>query len=180
MSRREVNKDKRVAAAAASSSRRRSNDTTARGPFKSPVNIRTALWDLASSLLLPTPQINVTERMLRHLVVGGTATLFYLMLLVLLVELLNMHPVLATCVAFLVMEIFIYAANWSWVHEPTLGHRSAVARYIVAIVVALALNSGIMALTVDVLGLWYIWGLAAAVLILPVTNFLLNSYWVFR
>jgi len=180
MSPREANKGEHRAGGTDASSRHRPNGATARGALKSPMDIRAVVWDLASSLLLPTPQINITERMLRHLIVGGVATLLYLTLMVLLVEYLNMHPVLAACLAILILEVFYYTANWFWVHEPTLGHQSAIARYIVTTLVILGLNSGIMALTVDVLGLWYVWGLGAIVLIVPITNFLLNFYWVFR
>ncbi len=175
---RELNNDENTTATA--SPRRNAHDMTARAAFRSPLDIRTALWNLAGSLLLPTPQINITERMLRHLIVGGIATLLYLTIMVLLVEHLNMNPVLAACLAILILEVFYYTANWFWVHEPTLGHRAAIVRYIVTLVVILALNSGIMALTVDVLGLWYVWGLCAIILIVPITNFLLNFYWVFR
>jgi putative flippase GtrA len=121
-----------------------------------------------------------TERMLRHLIVGGIATLFYMMLVAVQVELLNLHPVLATCIAFLVMECFLYVINRLWVYESTLEHRSAIARYLVVIAVALGLNIGIMTLTVDVLGFWYVGGLVSTVLIVPPTNFLLNYYWAFR
>jgi putative flippase GtrA len=141
---------------------------------------RTGLRNLVSLLLFQNARIGVTGRALRHLIAGGIATLLYMGLVALQVELLKLHPVLATCIAFLLMEIFLYLINRRWVYESTGGHGAAIARYLVVIAVALGLNSGIMALTVDVLGLWYVWGLVGSTLIVPLTNFLLNFYWAFR
>jgi putative flippase GtrA len=141
---------------------------------------RTRVRNFVSIVLSQNSRIGVPGRALRHLIVGGIATLLYMGLVSLQVELFKLHPVLATCMAFLLMEIFLYLINRLWVYQSTGGHGAAIARYLVVIAVALGLNSGIMALTVDVLGLWYVWGLIGTTLILPPTNFLLNFYWAFR
>ena len=46
--------------------------------------------------------------------------------------------------------------------------------------IALVLNTAIMYVSVDVIGLWYIWGQISAAFILPPTNFMLNYFWAFK
>jgi putative flippase GtrA len=145
-----------------------------------PSRIKRGLTRLLRRLFFLNSNAKIPERMFRHAVAGGAATLLYMTLVALQVEVLRMHPVLAIVTASIVMELFIYVAQRFWVYESTRHHSSAIPRFLVTIPIALGLNAGIMALVVDVLGLWYVWGLVAATLILPPTNFLLNIYWVFR
>lgn len=111
---------------------------------------------------------------------GGLATLLYMLLVILQVELLDLYPVLAICVASIIIDTSLYLTNRLWVYKSSLEHRTAISRFLVTIVLAIVINSCIMALTVDILGLHYMWGLVGTILILPPTNFLLNLYWVFR
>src|SRR5262249_39771156 len=120
--------------------------------------------------LFEASEVSILARMLRYLIAGGSLSLLYMALVNLQMGDLNVHPVVATSAAFLLMEILYYAINRLWVYESALDHFSSISRYLVVIAIGLALNSGIMALAVDVLGIWYVWGLIATTLILPLTN----------
>lgn len=143
-------------------------------------HLKRGLTSLLGRLFFLNSNAKIPERMFRHAVAGGMATLLYMTLVAAQVEVLKMHPVLAIVTASIIMELFIYVTQRLWVYKSTRDHASAIPRFLVTIPIALGLNAGIMALVVEVLGLWYVWGLVAATLVLPPTNFLLNMYWVFR
>jgi putative flippase GtrA len=130
--------------------------------------------------LFDDSEVGIPSRMLRYLIAGGSLTLLYMALVTIQVEILEIAPVIATSIAFLLMEILYYLINRLWVYKSSLGHLSSILRYFVVIVIGLSINSGIMAITVDVLRISYVWGLVATTLILPLTNFLMNFYWAFR
>src|SRR5690348_546686 len=92
-------------------------------------------------LLFESSQIGVTGRMLRYLIAGGIATLSYVVLVTLQVELLNFHPVLAICTALLSTEIFVYLVNRLWVYGSSLKHTLAIPRFLVVTVLGLMVNT---------------------------------------
>ena len=122
----------------------------------------------------------ISARFVRHLLVGGTSTAFYMIGLVLLVEFVGIHAVFSAMISFLCSTVFTYTLNHLWVYRSQLGHSRSVPRFLVVIAVAFTLNTLIMFLTVNILDWWYIWGLVFATAIVPPTNFLLNYYWAFE
>ena len=124
--------------------------------------------------------VSPTYRAIRHLVAGGLGTLIYLAGVTAQVELFAIHPVIAVVIATLLLDVYTYAISRVWVYKATRDHGYAVPRFIAILVIALALNSGIMFVTVDILDLWYVWALVAATIIVPATNFLLSYLWAFR
>jgi putative flippase GtrA len=119
-------------------------------------------------------------RWFRHLAAGGVGTLLYLAAVAAGVELLGYHPVASVVVAFTLLVIFSYTVNRTWVYAPKRGHGYAIPRFLVGVAIGFLLNTGIMYGMVEVLDLWYIWGLVGAAVIVPPTNFLINYLWAFR
>jgi putative flippase GtrA len=120
------------------------------------------------------------NRFLRHLMAGGIGTLMYAGSLAFLVEIVRLHPVTGVFFAFILLEIYTYIVNRLWVYTASNRHIQAIPRFIITIFIALFLNMGIMYLVVEVFDWWYGFGLVCAVLIVPLTNFMLNYYWVFN
>ena len=135
---------------------------------------------LIQRILFSTGKVHVGHRAVRHLIAGGIGTVLYLASAAFLVEIGGLHPITSVIVSSLLLDVYTYALSRSWVYEPTMTHSYAVPRFVFVIVLALALNAGIMHLAVNILNLWYVWGLALATLIVPTTNFLLSYYWAFR
>ena len=119
-------------------------------------------------------------RWLRYGLVGGAGTLLYMALVVLGVELAGLDPTTSALIAFIIMDVFIYGLNRSWVFGSRRRHVVALPRFVVVSLVGLVLNAGIMYATVHMLEMWYALGLVGATLIVPPTNYLLNAYWCFR
>lgn len=126
----------------------------------------------------PAPEI--LKRGIRHLLAGGAGTLLYMVLVAAFVELVRLQPVTSVVLAFVVFEVYTYAVNRAWVYVPKQGHDYAVPRFLIVTAVSLGLNTGIMYVIVELLGMWYFWGLVATALVVPPTNFLLNYFWAFK
>ncbi|MER3423902.1 MAG: hypothetical protein C4293_12380, partial [Nitrospiraceae bacterium] len=58
-------------------------------------------------------------------------------------------------------------------------HGYALLRFVIVSCAGLLLNTGIMHFCVAVLGWTYVWGAFSVIVIVPVSNFLLNAYWTF-
>jgi putative flippase GtrA len=139
-----------------------------------------SLAALVRQVMVPSGNSPIHVRGIRHLIANGSGTLLYIGMVAVLVETSVFGPVMAVVVSVIVFEIYTYLVNRLWVHAATSAHAEAVPRFIVATLVALGLNTGIMWLTIDALHLPYYWALAIATFIVPPTNFLLNYLWVFR
>ena len=138
------------------------------------------LLNVITGVLFRKTRVGMVSRALRHLIIGGLGTVFYIVLVATFVELFHIHPVLSAILAVLVVILFTYVFNRNWVYHTTQDHHHAVPRYLAVICVSLLLNAGIMYITVEIMQAWYVWALVAATLIVPPTNFLLNFYWAFK
>ena len=120
------------------------------------------------------------ERWIRHLLAGGIGTLLYFMLTSIMVEFFQIHPVIAVLSSSWIVIIYTYFLNRVWVYSSTRHHFNTIPKFIVVVLVAVGLNSGIMYVVVEVINLWYIYGLLVSMFVVPPTNFLLNYYWAFK
>lgn len=120
------------------------------------------------------------KKFAKYAAVGLIATLIYMVMLVALVEVLGLDPVISSVISFIFILIGSYFANQYWTFRSGRGHLYALPRYIAVSLGGLTLNTGIMYLTVHILGWWYILGQMIAIFVVPLSNFLLNFYWSFR
>lgn len=130
--------------------------------------------------LIRNSDVGIFNRAIRHFMAGGMGTLFYMVLVAILVELVHLHPVPSASLAFLLIVLYTYIINRKWVYDPTREHAYAIPRFIALEFIALFLNTAIMYVAVETMGLSYIWGLIATTIIIPPTNFLLSYYWAFK
>lgn len=124
--------------------------------------------------------MSLSRKIIRYAVVGVIGTAVHFSVLVLLVERFGVEAVTSSTIGFIITVIVSYALNHRWTFRSDRGHGSALPRYIVVSVTGMFLNSGIMYLTVHVFGLWYILGQCLVVVVVPLTNFVLNYKWSFR
>jgi putative flippase GtrA len=120
------------------------------------------------------------KKFTKYATVGAIATLIYMGILVALVEILQLDPVLSSVIAFIFILIGSYYANRSWTFRSNRTHGYTFPRYIMVSLSGLLLNTGLMFLTVNILGWWYISGQMIALAAVPLSNFILNFYWSFR
>ncbi len=124
--------------------------------------------------------MSFSVKLIRYIVVGVIGTAIHFGVLIALVERLGVEPVTASTIGFIITLVVSYMLNHRWTFRTDRGHLSAMPRYILVSVSGLLLNSGIMFVTVHILGLWYILGQSLVVVVVPLTNFLFNYHWSFR
>ena len=126
-----------------------------------------------------TAFLKFTGHAARYGVVGVIGTILHIGTLVLLVEKFQADPVLSSVAGFILALIVSYFLNFSWVFDSSRQHQVAGFRYVVVSVSGLALSTLIMYTAVDLLHWWYGWGVVCLVLVVPISNFLLNYLWTF-
>ena len=136
-----------------------------------------ALRTLGSQLLRSG---HLFARVVRFGIIGGLAGVVYAAVTTLLFKGAGIAPVAASIggycisvpVSFLCHRGFSFRSQGHWTVEAL---RFAVAQVLNITVTALAMQGA-----VAYLGVSFVWGMVAAVVLVPVANFLLMNFWVFR
>lgn len=123
------------------------------------------------------------QRIVRFIIVGGTATGVHAGTVILLVDGLRLTtPTLATIIGTVFGVAASYLGNWAWTFDAAGDHRHAhyLPRFVLAYSLTMGMNGGIMYVLQDLLGVYYLIPLALALSISPFINFFLNQRLVFR
>ncbi len=120
------------------------------------------------------------RKFLKYVIVGLIGTFTHLSILAFWVEVLQINPVVGTTIGFIVTVIISYYLNYNWTFKSSSSHIVALPRYTTVSVIGLALNTSIMYIAVNVFSMWYGIGQAIAIIVIPLSNFFLNSYWSFK
>jgi putative flippase GtrA len=131
------------------------------------------------SPLLRLAQRAPSGQVLRFGVVGVAATLVHLGTLRLGVERAGIAPAVANGIAFATAVSVTYFGQALWVFRRFDHSLSRLRRFAVSVVGGLIANVGIMAFAVQLLGLHYLVGFAAALTLVPAGTFIVNKFWVF-
>ncbi|WP_425183387.1 GtrA family protein [Mesomycoplasma ovipneumoniae] len=91
---------------------------------------------------------------------------------------LNIIPVLSTCIWFLFFLIVSYYFNSIWTFKKK--YINSFVRYFIICSLGLSINVSIMFIVVDLLGSLYLIGKAVSIIIVPIFNFWLSKKWVFN
>ena len=121
----------------------------------------------------------IAGQVFRYGIVGIIGTILHIGTLVLLVERFQLEPVLSSIIGFLIAFIISYFLNFFWVFNSSREHLITSVRYLVVSVFGLVLSTLIMYTVVDILRWWYGWGALCIILVIPVSNFILNYLWTF-
>ena len=135
-----------------------------------------------SRLALPVRVLSreLIAKIIRFACVGVASGAIYAAVTALLVRVFGVPPVPASIVgycasvplSFLGHRGFSFRSNGRWTHEAL--------RFVVAQALNIAVTAGSMQAAVVLLGVSYVWGMVAAVVLVPGANFLLMNLWVFR
>ena len=122
-----------------------------------------------------------TAQFLRFALVGLFGTAAHYGLLIGLVELAGASPVLGSTLGALAGAIVNYILSWHFVFNARRTHSGAFPRFLMTAAVSAGLNGALMALLVNVMGLFsYIPAQVLVTIILSVLNFLVSRYWTFQ
>lgn len=120
------------------------------------------------------------RQVMRYGVVGATATITHILLVLAMVERGGLNALPATVLSFLIAFNISYFGARAWAFEAKGQHRDHLPRYFATAILGLALNAGIIGILHTVLGLDYRLALGVVVVSVPAITFLLSRYWVFR
>lgn len=120
------------------------------------------------------------QQAIRFAVVGVVATLTHIGILTLGVERFGMNPVLASTLGFIAAVAASYVLNRRWTFKSTESHGKTLWRFVVVSLFGLALNTAMMVVLVQHFHWWYLWAQLGVLLVVPLSNFLLNRYWTFN
>ena len=123
---------------------------------------------------------NLIKKFTKYFIVGIMGAFTHLSILILLVEVFKCNYILSSTVGFVLTVIVSYCLNYRWTFNSRGSHARSLPRYTIVSLIGLCLNTCIMLLVVNIFGLWYLIGQAVTVIIIPATNFILNSYWSFK
>lgn len=113
--------------------------------------------------------------------IGLIGTLIHFPVLILMVELFHQDPVLSSSIGFIVTVIVSFYLNRRFTFR-TKSSKTTITfiKYTVVSCSGFILNSVIMYSSIHILSLHYTIGQAIVVVLLPISNFLLNNFWTFR
>lgn len=121
----------------------------------------------------------LSSQVSRYIVTGGLGTVTHLAVLALCVEWLGFDAVLGAVAGFLSALSVSYVLNHYWTFQSRRSHLSSLCRYVAVSCTGLILNTGMMYALVSFLHWWYFAAQLSVILVVPITNFLLNRFWTF-
>ena len=124
--------------------------------------------------------LKTVRKFSRYAIVGIIGTFIHLSILAFLVENLHHSPIISSTIGFLVTVVVSYLLNYNWTFRSKGKHIVVLARYTTVSLIGLCLNTGIMYLVVDIFSLWYGIGQTISIILIPISNFFLNSKWSFK
>lgn len=120
------------------------------------------------------------RRLLRYAVTGGLSALTHVGTLTVLVETGIAGPVLASGIGFVLSVVVSYTLQKAWVFGSRAAHRATLPRFLVVCGVALGLNTVVLTLGTEVLSIHYVPVQVVALVLIPLSNYLINAAWTFR
>ncbi|WP_295799099.1 GtrA family protein [uncultured Microbulbifer sp.] len=120
-----------------------------------------------------------TQRVLRFLAVGGSATALQYGLLVLLVEAAGSEKLLAAVAAYALAALANYALNYYFTFSASgrVGHSQALPRFVFVALVGLAINTLCFSLLLPFAH--YLIAQVCATAVTLAFNFLLHQFWIY-
>ncbi len=119
-------------------------------------------------------------RLARYTVAGGLSALTHVGTLTLLVETGLAAPVVASTIGFVLSIVVSYTLQKLWVFSSTARHRTTLPRFLCATTVAMLLNAAVLSLGTEVFSIHYLVAQGVALVLIPLSNYLINSLWTFR
>ena len=123
--------------------------------------------------------MNILGQFIRFAGIGGISTALQYLILVLLVTLLDIHPVTASTTGYILSALLNYQLNRVYTFRSDAAHLHALPRFFAIALVGLLLNAAVLGFMVSVIQIHYIAGQIVATAVTLVWNFIANRTWTF-
>jgi putative flippase GtrA len=124
----------------------------------------------------------LVERFVKWSVVGVIGAVVDYSILIGLVELVRLYALIAQAISFTcaVVNNYILNRNWTFGDIRHKGPAVQFTQFFIVSVAGLGTRSVIFYFLFEVLGLWYIYATAMAIIVVLIWNFFANLVWTFR
>jgi len=112
--------------------------------------------------------------------VGVIGTTGHYLLLIVLVEALNVNPIVAATAGFIFGACINYALSYYFVFKSSQPHLQASVRFFVVAIVGAGLNGLLMDFSFQGLGLHYFTSQVIATVLVYILNLIVHQFWTFR
>ena len=119
-----------------------------------------------------------TRNILRFAISGLFVTGVHVLIATILISFILITPSLANGVAFVVATLFSYLINTLWSFSSSL-HKRNLYRFFLVSFIGLLLSMSISG-AAQYGGLYYLYGIAFVVCIVPAVTFLLHNFWTYQ
>ena len=121
-------------------------------------------------------------KLVRYIISGGTAALTNMASLFLLVQFGRVYYLYASILAFLISVAVSFTMQkfWTFHDNHVYDVHAQFARYLVVILANLALNTALVYLLVETIGVWYLAAQLIATVIIAAIGYFAYRYFVFR
>lgn len=116
---------------------------------------------------------------IRFSVVGGISTISHYLAMITLIHRFEVEPTLASSTGFVLGALINYSLNRRFTFQSDRPHSSAVPRFMTAALSGLALNAGLLAASIYIIGVHYLLAQIVATAVVLFWNYALNKYWTF-
>ena len=131
------------------------------------------MFQVTPSLLRLLPKFS------RFVLVGAFCTGLQWLVLILLTEIVRIHPTTASTIGYALSALVNYWLNYSFTFSSSASHRRALPRFSLIMVIGLVLNAAVTFVGTTVCGVHYLIAQAAATGVTLLWNFWANHRWSF-
>ena len=124
--------------------------------------------------------LEIPRQFARYTGVGVISAIGHYGLLIALVQGLGVEPVRASVAGAVLGAWINYALHYRFTFRSNKRHRESLTKFAMVAAVGLAINTFLMWLGVDVIGIHYLLSQVLATVLVLLWNFCANRYWTFR
>jgi len=128
---------------------------------------------------LQPKHIPIILQIIRFGLIGLLAAIIHLTNVMLMVEFIKLHPLLANIIAFNIAFCFSYLGHKHWTFASTRARPSSLRRFYIVALTGFALNETLYYLLLTLSALHYATALGIVLAIVPPLTFVLSKFWAF-
>jgi putative flippase GtrA len=120
------------------------------------------------------------KKLFSYGIFGVIVSLIYVLCTIFFTEAVGLTPIIASALAYITSFMLSFFANHHIVFKSKESISKTVVRFALVSAFVFALTTSIMYLTVDVFNISYLYGIVVVLVIIPLSNFLINLCWTFK
>jgi putative flippase GtrA len=129
---------------------------------------------------MPMVGFETLPKLVRFALVGGIASLTYAVCVLMLSSQFGMHPVVSSVVGYSISLLVGFVGQRSLTFRSRARVKVDIIRFLVAQGLNLLIVSALISASMELRSGNYLWGLMIALIAIPLLNFAMLNWWVFK